>query len=657
LAQQVKAEITIDGENISPFADINISQSLFGHNILNLVIPLDAFKQNNAQILDQTKGFLNQPITVEISSGIFSLLQRTFTFEGIVTNIRMARYQRGAKMIFVTAYSPTVYLSGIPTIRSFHDMSLADIVNQVLADVPSNMTTRVDPKHNEGLEYVVQYRETNMQFIQRLADTYGEWLFYDGAEFVFGELPEKDPIDLPLEKDLLEMDLSMEVVPVNSKARAYDYLKHEVYESTSQTSEITDLDPFGKEILDEHEPNAFSSGGLRMPKHYVSSPQMIDDHARQYMATQSRQMITLTGSSDNIMLRVGSVINITGEKANEVDLDKFIIIGIDHSVDQNLSYTNHITAIPASASSPPANNHVKIPFCETQQATVIENNDPEGLGRVKIRFKWQDDSMTPWVRVMQPFAGQQTEELHGFFFTPEIEDEVLVGFMNDHPDRPFVMGSVYRHHDSQHPSEWHDPDTKRKVIKTRDGNYLELIDEDKKIRIYNDSETINEISLDANNKTITLTNAEGNVISLNDGQSITVTNVDNNSLKMEGGEEITLTSQDGKILIQSKEINIIADEKMYLESKSIEIYGKDSVEINSDKKIAASSGKEVTVDSNGTAKINAMQSVDMESINTTVKGTAKVSIEGAQLSAKGTASANIDGGAMTEIKGMMLKLN
>ncbi len=689
MAQQVNIQVTIAGETVSPIADLSIKQGLFNHNVIQLVLPLDAL-DNNTQVLNQAKGFLNQPVTLEITSGLFAMLQRNLTFEGVVTDVRMARYQRGAKMVYITAYSPTIHLSGISNTRSFHEMSLGDIVNEVLNDVPGNMTTVVGPKYTETIEYMVQYKETNMQFLQRLANTYGEWMYYDGDEFIFGELPTNDPIDLPLEKDLLDMDLSMRVVPVNFKARAYDYLKHEVYESTATPSEVTDLDAFGEEILSQQEPQAFTGNSLHWPHQEFQSPQSLDDYARQEMAAHARDMVILSGTTDNIKLRVGSVINITGEKANEVDLDKFIIISVNHGVDQNFSYNNTIQAIPANAASPPANPQVRYSFCEIQQATVKENDDEKGMGRVQVNFKWMEEGQkTPWIRQLQPYAGQQKDELHGFFFTPEIDDEVLVGFINDNPNLPFVMGSVYRHHDSNHPQEWHDPKTKRKVLKTRDGNHIELIDGDKKIRIYNDSGTINEISLDANNSSITITNAGGNVVSLSGGKTMSMTNKDNNSLVMSEGKEITITSKDGKITVNAKEINILADEKMYLESKSIEIYGKDEVKVRSDKhidinatEILDTKSKTTNINGNGDGnKVNmeatevsvtgkdkmsvegkqtslkGEEKIDVQGNETTVKGTQKVSLEGAEMSVKGTAKTNIDGGALTEIKGAMLKLN
>ncbi|WPP49124.1 type VI secretion system Vgr family protein [Catalinimonas niigatensis] len=619
MAHQVKVNVTIGGKTISPIADLDISQSLFDHNVIQVVIPLGAFKDNNSQILNQAKDYLNQPLTAEITSGVFDRLKRDFSFKGVVTDIRMTRSQRGERMIFVTAYSPTVYLSGVATTRSFHEMSLADIVNQVLEDVPANMTVHLSPRYSQNIEYTVQYRETNMQFLQRLADTYGEWLYYDGDEFIFGELPSGTPIDLQLEKDLQDMKLSMRVVPVNFKAKAYDYLKHEVYESTAKPGDISDLDTFGSEILNKLEPDAFSGKSLRMPYRGFQSAQELDDYARHEMATRSRDMVVLSGTTDHTQLRVGSVINITGEKANEVDLEKYIITAVNHSIDESFSYTNTIQAIPDAASSPPDNPRVRVPFCEVQQAMVIENDDPEGMGRVKVQFKWQESgTSTPWIRIIQPYAGQSSD-LHGFFFTPELEDEVIVGFIQDNPDRPYVMGSVYHNQGSNHPSEWHDPQTNRKVIRTRSGNQIHFVDEDGQ-------------------------------------EEIIITNKDFDHatneirLSMEGNGKITIMTL-GELDIQAKSISMKADQDIDIKAganASMDVSQGLKIKSGTDTKIEA--GTAVNVKSGTDTKIDAGTAAS-------VKGAADLKLEGAMASLKGSAQLDLDGGAMASLKGALVKIN
>jgi len=71
---------------------------------------------------------------------------------------------------------------------------------------------------------------------------------------------------------------------------------------------------------------------------------------------------------------------------------------------------------------------------------VVDNADPDQLGRVKVKLPMlPGDIQTFWSRVMTPSAGKE----RGFFWLPEIEDEVLVGFMGGDPSHPIVLGGLW----------------------------------------------------------------------------------------------------------------------------------------------------------------------------------------------------------------------
>jgi uncharacterized protein involved in type VI secretion and phage assembly len=73
-------------------------------------------------------------------------------------------------------------------------------------------------------------------------------------------------------------------------------------------------------------------------------------------------------------------------------------------------------------------------------AIVRDNRDASGLGRVSVSFPWHSrPDETFWARVATPLAGKA----HGFSFTPEIDDEVLVAFDQGDLKSPFVVGSLW----------------------------------------------------------------------------------------------------------------------------------------------------------------------------------------------------------------------
>ena len=79
----------------------------------------------------------------------------------------------------------------------------------------------------------------------------------------------------------------------------------------------------------------------------------------------------------------------------------------------------------------------------TYLAKVVAVNDPEGLSRVQIRllsFDGPDNQDAAiWARVAVPFAGND----RGGFFIPDVDDEVLVSFVNGDPRLPIVIGGLW----------------------------------------------------------------------------------------------------------------------------------------------------------------------------------------------------------------------
>ncbi|MEP7305159.1 MAG: phage baseplate assembly protein V [Acidobacteriota bacterium] len=105
---------------------------------------------------------------------------------------------------------------------------------------------------------------------------------------------------------------------------------------------------------------------------------------------------------------------------------------------------------------------------------VVSNvEDPDSLGRVKIRFPWlKDDSESPWARVVSFMAGPS----RGAVFRPETGDEVLVLF--DHGDMrfPYIIGALWNGKDAMPSERGKDADNAIRLIKSRSGHQIVLDD-------------------------------------------------------------------------------------------------------------------------------------------------------------------------------------
>jgi len=150
---------------------------------------------------------------------------------------------------------------------------------------------------------------------------------------------------------------------------------------------------------------------------------------------------------------------------------------------------------------------------------VTDNNDPDGMGRVKVKFPWMSENVTShWARVTGAGAGNE----RGFFILPEVNDEVLVAFEQGDFDRPYIIGSLWNGTDKPPETTANAVNagkTERRTLKTRAGHIIRLTDKsgEEKIEII-DKTGNNHLTIDSTNNNMTIQvkgkviiNADGNV--------------------------------------------------------------------------------------------------------------------------------------------------
>jgi uncharacterized protein involved in type VI secretion and phage assembly len=144
-------------------------------------------------------------------------------------------------------------------------------------------------------------------------------------------------------------------------------------------------------------------------------------------------------------------------------METYRIIEIKHCYDGE-DYYNEFVGIPDLFNSAPYIDTEAVPKGEEQPARVMDNNDPMGMGRVRVQFPWQEDKgqKTPWIRTTTIYAGAG----RGDYKIPEIGDEILVGFESDNAEKPFMMGALYN---GAEVSGFHTSNNDLKVERTRSG--------------------------------------------------------------------------------------------------------------------------------------------------------------------------------------------
>ena len=118
---------------------------------------------------------------------------------------------------------------------------------------------------------------------------------------------------------------------------------------------------------------------------------------------------------------------------------------------------------------------------------VTDNADPDGLARVKVSMTlFGDEVETDWIPVLTLYGSAEC----GAFMLPEIDDQVVIGFLGDNPDSPVVLGAIWN--ENMAPPETgentdadlnQDGNNSLKFIKSRSGHQIILDDTDGKEKI------------------------------------------------------------------------------------------------------------------------------------------------------------------------------
>ncbi len=195
---------------------------------------------------------------------------------------------------------------------------------------------------------------------------------------------------------------------------------------------------------------------------------------------------------------------------------------------------------------------------------VTNNTDPDGWGRIKVRFPWlHDQEESHWARIAQPYAGAG----RGSFWLPEIGDEVVVVFDRNDPNQPYILGGVWNGEDAVPPPGNPDGVNNHKIWRTRAGHQVIFEDTDgsEKITII-DGPNKRHLVIDVAADTITLTADPGDITYEAPKNTLTVDCVDleidvKNSSTWKVDAQLSETSDTRKEVIQGPDT--IAVQKLW----------------------------------------------------------------------------------------------
>ncbi len=395
--------------------------------------------------------------------------------------------------------------------KIFHNKTVSDIVRQVFdnrgfQDYKFQLNGSYSP-----MEYCVQYRETDFNFVSRLMEQAGIFYFFQHEEGKHTMV-------------IADSSSAHEACP-GQKTAGYNLVSggiddSDVINSWSIEQELRS----GKYTLTDYnfktpsanltssEPSVIQVGGnnkfeiFDFPGDYTSRG---DGGAVAKLRMQEEEAAHLVANGSSVCRAFTTGYKFDLEDHYQASMNaSYVLTEIQHvaSVGDGYSlghgeggdtYSNHFTCIPLDVPFRPARLTPK-PFVQGPQTAIVigksDYSDSSGddgagdseeiwvdkFGRVVVRFPWdRAGACSCRVRVSQDWAGQGW----GAITIPRVGQEVLVSFLEGDPDRPIITGRVYNA-DKTVPYNLPDFQT-RSTFKTRSSsgggadNYNELRFEDK----------------------------------------------------------------------------------------------------------------------------------------------------------------------------------
>jgi len=437
-------EINIEDVPVMHFASFNLLQAFNQHHYFELHFNHDQLGTPGLINLDDSRDFVGKTLSASFGHSP----ERMQHFAGLVTKVELSQSHGYHGVLIVSGYSPTILIDRGEDLGSYLDKDLDDIVKLATNDTPANdLKIVANASRQSTIDYLIQYKESDWAFLNRLSGEYHEWLYYDGLQLNFGKPDQQKDVALFYGRDVHNLQYAMEVAPIKNKRFAYNPKQDEMLhsESTGKAEGHPDL------------AHAIKASNLMYSKTFnqpslirVDNGSDIKSHVENEEKAHISELLKVNASGDNAELGIGTIAEITMSIRQEIafateSLGKFLITNINHQIDGTGKYSNTFEGLVATTERLLVKNYDK-PSPDMQLADVLDNDDPQGQGRIKVRFKWecQTNDPTEWLRVVSPNAGSgDTGKNRGFHVIPEKGDQVVIAFEEGNVARPVVIGSVY----------------------------------------------------------------------------------------------------------------------------------------------------------------------------------------------------------------------
>ena len=400
---------------------------------------------------------LGQPISVSLEVPDDQVRE----FNGIVTDFAFAETIGRHSCYHVTVRPWLWLLSQRVQSRIYQNQMVPEVLEAVFREHGFSDFENALTETYRRLEYLVQYRESDLHFVSRLMELEGIYFYFkheDGihklvladsysaheAKTGYESVPYYPPTDnARRERDHVHRWLVRRTLcPAAYSTTDFNFTRP-ITPVKAQTQAPLDHAFNTYEVYDH--PGAFVDEGEAEAQARVRLEELQADFEH------------VLGGSNARGLACGGLFKLTQYPRADQNAEYLIVnteyrvsVGDYDSTENGAELEFHVDFLAIESSRPyRAPRVTRKPVVEGPQTATVVGQDGQEIwtdeyGRVRLHFHWDregpaNEGSSCWVRVSQAWAGMDWGSIH----IPRIGHEVIVSFLEGDPDRPIVTGRVY----------------------------------------------------------------------------------------------------------------------------------------------------------------------------------------------------------------------
>jgi phage protein D len=528
------AVVTLDGTALAPeiaalLVEIRVRDSLRlpDQALLRLADP-------RLEHVDQ--GVLAVGQTIQIECAAPGSQQSTSIFQGKIWAIELELVGDGA-FIAATAYEPAFALHQNRRTQMFQDMSPSDVAQKVISGAGLSASVEPSTAAAESYPLIVQNNETDWQLLWRLAARIDYDVAGDGSIVRFapaGNTGAEESIALAAPDQLISFR------PRLSGAQQASTIGVNGWDLTNAQSVAAQGTPPDA----DSKPAGFARSTIAAPANSptwtvgddaITKQSEADVLAKSIGAQIGNGWVEADGvTAGDPRLKAGCLVDVSG--VGEKFGGTYKLTSATHTLVGGRGYQTHFTI---SGRNPRTlldlvDTAPVAPVWGTSMVVgvVTQTEDPEGMGRVRVKHPALGDLEGTWARIASPAAGSN----RGLLMMPVAGDEVVLGFEQGDPRRPYVLGAV-----------WNGQAKPQDLVKS-DGSFALASDHDVTVTATGQTNVTAQDAMTLNGKSVSVQATQG-------------------SLEVKG-TTVTIQS-DGTVTIKGQAISVEAGGSLSLKSSGI----------------------------------------------------------------------------------------